>query len=151
MPSGDMMGDAYGWLKVVHILAVISWMAGLFYLPRLFVYHVENEEKKDLIEVFKVMERRLLRAIMRPAAAVSSVAGALLIHLGGWDQSMPVWLWLKILLVLAMLAFHGLLERHAVSLREGRETRNGRYFRVINEVPTVLLIGIVILVIIKPF
>ena len=88
------MGDAYGWLKVVHILAVISWMAGLFYLPRLFVYHVENEEKKDLIEVFKVMERRLLRAIMRPAAAVSIVAGALLIHLGGWDQSMPVWLWL---------------------------------------------------------
>ena len=86
------------------------------------------------------------------AVLISSiVAGALLIYLGGWDQSMPVWLWLKILLVLAMLAFHGLLERHAVSLREGRETKNGRYFRIINEVPTVLLIGIVILVIIKPF
>ena len=71
MLSGGMMGDAYGWVKVVHILAVVSWMAGLFYLPRLFVYHAENEEKIDLIKVFKVMERRLLRAIMRPAAAVS--------------------------------------------------------------------------------
>ena len=151
MPFGDMMGDAYGWLKVVHILAIISWMAGLFYLPRLFVYHVENKKNIELTQVFKVMEGRLLRAIMRPAAAVSVVAGALLIHVGGWDQSMPIWLWLKLLLVLGMVAFHGLLERHAVSLREGRETKNGRYFRIINEVPTVLLIGIVILVIIKPF
>ena len=151
MPSGDMMGDAYGWLKVVHILAIISWMAGLFYLPRLFVYHVENKKKIELTQVFKVMEGRLLRAIMRPAAAVSVVAGALLIHVGRWDQSMPIWLWLKLLLVLGMVAFHGLLERHVVSLREDRETKDGRYFRVINEVPTVLLIGIVILVIIKPF
>ena len=151
MPSGDMMGDAYGWLKVVHILAIISWMAGLFYLPRLFVYHVENKKKIELTQVFKVMEGRLLRAIMRPAAAVSVVAGALLIHVGRWDQSMPIWLWLKLLLVLGMVAFHGLLERLAVSLRDDRETKDGRYFRVINEVPTVLLIGIVILVIIKPF
>jgi putative membrane protein len=151
MPFGDMMGDAYGWLKVVHILAIISWMAGLFYLPRLFVYHVENKKNIELTQVFKVMEGRLLRAIMRPAAAVSVVAGALLIHVGGWDQSMPIWLWLKLLLVLGMVAFHGLLERHAVSLREDRETEDGRYFRVINEVPTVLLIGIVILAIIKPF
>ena len=151
MLSGGMMGDAYGWLKVVHILAVISWMAGLFYLPRLFVYNAENKEKNDLVQVFKVMERRLLRAIMRPAAAVSIVAGALLIHLGGWDQSMPFWLWLKLLLVAGMLAFHGLLERHAVRFREDRETSTGRYFRMINEIPTLLLIGIVILVIIKPF
>ncbi len=151
MPFGDMMGDAYVWLKVVHILAIISWMAGLFYLPRLFVYHVENKKKIELTQVFKVMEGRLLRAIMRPAAVVSVVAGALLIHVGGWGQSMPIWLWLKLLLVLGMVAFHGLLERHAVNLREDRETKDGRYFRVINEVPTVLLIGIVILVIIKPF
>jgi putative membrane protein len=151
MLSGDTMGDAYGWLKVVHILAVISWMAGLFYLPRLFVYHSENEGKKELTSVFKIMERRLLKAIMRPAAAVSVVAGALLIHLGGWDQSMPVWLWLKLLLVAGMLAFHGLLERHAGLFRDDRETKSGRYFRVINEIPTLLLIGIVILVIIKPF
>ncbi len=145
------MGDAYGWFKVVHILAVISWMAGLFYLPRLFVYHTENEDKSELTQVFKVMERRLLHAIMRPAAVVSLVAGAVLIHLGGWDHPMPIWLWLKLLLVAGMLAFHGMLERHAGRFREDRETKGGRYFRIINEIPTLLLIGIVILVIIKPF
>jgi putative membrane protein len=145
------MTDAYGWVKVVHILAIISWMAGLFYLPRLFVYHAENADKKELPPVFRVMERRLLKAIMRPAALVAVVSGAALIHLGGWDQSMPVWLWLKLLLVAGMLGFHGLLEVHAARFRDGRETRNGRYFRIINEVPTLLLIGIVILVIIKPF
>lgn len=145
------MNDPYGWLKVVHILAVISWMAGLFYLPRLFVYHAENEGLIQLPPVFKVMERRLLKAIMRPAALVAVVTGAGLIHLGGWDHDMPVWLWLKLLLVAGMLAFHGLLEVHAARFRDDRETRSGRYFRMINEIPTVLLIGIVVLVIIKPF
>ncbi|MCA3561342.1 MAG: protoporphyrinogen oxidase HemJ [Aestuariivirga sp.] len=146
-----MMNDPYGWMKVIHILAVISWMAGLFYLPRLFVYHTENEGKSDLSEVFMVMERRLLKAIMRPAAVVALISGALLIHLGGWDQSMPPWLWLKLLLVAGMFVFHGLLELHAARFCDGRERKDGRYFRIINEVPTVLLIGIVILVIIKPF
>lgn len=145
------MNDPYGWMKVIHILAVISWMAGLFYLPRLFVYHTENEGKSDLSEVFMVMERRLLKAIMRPAAVVALISGALLIHLGGWDQSMPPWLWLKLLLVAGMFVFHGLLELHAARFCDGRERKDGRYFRIINEVPTVLLIGIVILVIIKPF
>jgi len=145
------MTDAYGWLKVVHILAVISWMAGLFYLPRLFVYHAENAGMAELPPVFKIMERRLLKAIMRPAAVVAVLSGLVLIHLGGWDQSMPVWLWLKLLLVAGMLVFHGMLEMHAARFREGREAHTGRYFRIINEVPTLLLIGIVILVIIKPF
>jgi putative membrane protein len=145
------MGDLYGWVKVVHILAVISWMAGLFYLPRLFVYHAENKENTGVTAVFLVMERRLLKAIMRPAAVVAVLTGAGLIHLGGWDQGMPVWLWLKLLLVAGMLGFHGLLESHAARFRDGRETRSGRYFRVINEIPTLLLIGIVTLVIIKPF
>ena len=145
------MNDPYGWVKVVHVLAVISWMAGLFYLPRLFVYHAENPDKSELPPVFKVMERRLLKAIMRPAAVVAVVTGAALIHLGGWDQSMPVWLWLKLMLVAGMIGFHGLLEVHAARFRDGRETRSGRYFRIINEIPTLLLIGIVILVIIKPF
>jgi len=145
------MNDLYGWVKVVHVLAVISWMAGLFYLPRLFVYHAENEEKKDLSPIFKVMERRLLKAIMRPSAMVAVVSGALLIDLGGWDRAMPVWLWLKLLLVVCMLAFHGLLEVHVARFRDDREKKSGRYFRVINEVPTLLLIGIVVLVIIKPF
>lgn len=145
------MNDPYGWVKVVHVLAVISWMAGLFYLPRLFVYHAENAGKSDLSSVFRVMERRLLKAIMRPAAVVVLLTGAGLIHLGGWDHPMPLWLWLKLLLVAGMLGFHGLLEIHAARFRDGREAKSGRYFRVINEIPTLLLIGIVILVIIKPF
>ena len=145
------MIDPYGWVKVIHILAVISWMAGLFYLPRLFVYHAENKEKKDISPVFTVMERRLLKAIMRPAALVVVLTGAGLIHLGGWEQNMPVWLWLKLVLVAGMLVFHGLLEVHARKFRENQENRSGRYFRIINEVPTLLLVGIVILVIIKPF
>lgn len=145
------MADLYGWVKVVHVLAIISWMAGLFYLPRLFVYHAENIDKNQLPPIFLVMERRLLKAIMRPAAVVALLSGAALIHLGGWDQSMPVWLWLKLALVAGMLGFHGLLEVHAARFRDGREQKSGRYFRIINEVPTVLLIGIVVLVIIKPF
>jgi protoporphyrinogen IX oxidase len=145
------MADAYGWVKVLHVLAIISWMAGLFYLPRLFVYHAENQEKTEIPLVFKVMERRLLKAIMRPAAVVALLSGAALIHLGGWDNPIPVWLWFKLMLVLAMALFHGMLEMHAARFRDGRETKTGRYFRIINEIPTILLIGIVILVIIKPF
>ncbi len=145
------MIDGYLWVKIVHVLAVISWMAGLFYLPRLFVYHAENASKPELTGVFKIMERRLLKAIMRPAALVSVLAGGWLISLGNWMNPVPLWLWMKLVLVVGMLAFHGLLERHAARFRDGREEQSGRYFRIINEIPTVLLIFIVILVIGKPF
>jgi putative membrane protein len=145
------MGETYSWLKVVHVLAVISWMAGLFYLPRLFVYHAENIDKNELVKVFAVMERRLLKAIMRPAGLVSVVTGLGLIWVGSWFGPIPLWLLLKIVLVLGMVAFHGLLEAHVGRFRDGREDRSGRYFRIMNEVPTLLLIGIVILVIVKPF
>ena len=145
------MADGYSWIKVLHVLAVISWMAGLFYLPRLFVYHTENMGKAELGSVFKVMERRLLKAIMRPAGVVSVLTGLWLIWAGSWYGPVPVWLELKLALVAGMLAFHGLLEMHAGRFREERETRPGRYFRMINEVPTLLLIGIVIFVIVKPF
>jgi putative membrane protein len=120
-------------------------------LPRLFVYHAENRENEQIVSVFKIMERRLLKAIMRPAGLVTIATGLLLIPLGGWASPMPIWLALKLLVVLAMLVFHGLLEVHASRFRDGREIRSGRYFRVINEIPTVLLIGIVALVIVKPF
>lgn len=145
------MADGYLWVKVLHILAVISWMAGLFYLPRLFVYHAENSEKPELISVFRVMERRLLRAIMRPAGLVALVSGLWLIWLGSWYGPLPGWLWVKLVLVVGMAGFHGLLERHAKQFGVGTETRSGRYFRMINEVPTVLLVGIVITVIVKPW
>lgn len=145
------MGEIYNWLKVLHILAVISWMAGLFYLPRLFVYHAERGEAGALGETFKVMEGRLLKAIMRPAGLVSVVSGLGLIWAGNWFGPMPGWLWFKLLLVTGMLGFHGLLERHVAQFRNGTESAGGRYFRIINEVPTLLLIGIVIAVVVKPF
>ena len=145
------MADGYSWLKAVHILAVISWMAGLFYLPRLFVYHAENMGKSELVSVFLVMERRLLKAIMRPAGLVSVVTGLWLIWAGSLFGPVPLWLWMKLLLVLGMLGFHGLLESHVARFRDGREIRPGRYFRIINEIPTLLLIGIVIFVVVKPF
>jgi putative membrane protein len=138
-------------VKVLHVLAVISWMAGLFYLPRLFVYHAENIGNTQLTGTFKIMERRLLKAIMRPAGLVSVLTGLWLIWLGSWYGPVPFWLWLKLLFVLAMLGVHGMLEMHAGRFRDGRETKPGRYFRIINEIPTVLLIGIVIFVIVKPF
>jgi putative membrane protein len=145
------MPDAYAWLKVLHILAVISWMAGLFYLPRLFVYNAENAGKSDVVTVFEVMERRLLKAIMRPAGLVSLVSGLALVVLGGWGHPMPQWLVWKLVLVAVLTGFHGLLEVHARQFREKRQTRSGRYFRIINEIPTILLIGIVCLVVLKPF
>lgn len=145
------MIDGYLWVKILHVLAVISWMAGLFYLPRLFVYHAENIAKPDVTAIFKVMERRLLKAIMRPAALVSVLAGGWLISLGSWMDPVPLWLWMKLVLVLGMLVFHGLLERHAARFRNDCEGHTGRYFRIINEIPTILLIFIVILVILKPF
>lgn len=145
------MADGYLWLKVVHILAVISWMAGLFYLPRLLVYHAERGAEVVLAETFKVMERRLLQAIMRPAGLVAILSGLGLIWVGSWYGPVPVWLWLKLVLVAAMSGFHGVLEWHVVRFRDGVEVKSGHYFRVLNEVPTVVLIGIVILVVVKPF
>lgn len=145
------MGETYLWVKVLHVLAIISWMAGLFYLPRLFVYHAENRSNSELGLIFKVMERRLLKAIMRPAGVVAVASGLWLIWLGSWHGPVPVWLWVKIVLVAGMVAFHGLLERHVVRFRDELEDMPGRYFRIINEVPTLLLVGIVVFVIVKPF
>ncbi len=150
MLCGGVKPSVYLWLKVIHILAVISWMAGLFYLPRLFVYHVEKGSSVALSATFEVMERRLLKAIMRPAGLVSVLSGLALIWSGAWYGPVPVWLWLKLVLVAAMLAFHGRLEFHAGRFRDGIESHSGRYFRILNEVPTLLLIGIVILVVGKP-
>ncbi len=141
----------YLWLKVIHVLAVISWMAGLFYLPRLFVYHAENLSNAALGETFKIMERRLLKAIMRPAGFVAVVSGMALAWTGGWYGPVPAWLWGKFGLVGALLLFHGALERHVARFGQGIETGKSRYFRIVNEVPTLLLIGIVILVVVKPF
>lgn len=140
----------YEWAKVIHLLAVISWMAGLFYLPRLFVYHTDKPRGGEADLTFLVMERRLLKAIMRPAAVVALLSGLWLFHVLSLVLSEP-WVLLKLVAVALMFGFHGLLERHAAEFVQGLRVRTGRYFRMINEVPTVLLIVIVIAVVVRPF
>lgn len=140
----------YEWLKVLHVLAVISWMAGLLYLPRLMVYHVGSVVGSEQDATFMVMERRLLKAIMRPAAAVALLTGLGLIHVGGFKISDP-WLVIKLLAVVLMFAVHGLLERHVAYFSRSERRHGHRYFRILNEVPTVLMVVIVVMVIVKPF
>ena len=140
----------YLWIKVLHLLAVISWMAGLFYLPRLFVYHAGKAVGSESDETFKIMERRLLRAIMRPAAIVTLGSGLALLYQLGWPFG-ETWVVLKLAAVVLMFGFHGLVERHASEFVAGLRTRSSRYFRIINEVPTVLMVVIVILVVVRPF
>ena len=137
----------YPWFKVVHIVAVVAWMAGLFYLPRLFVYHVGQAVGSDGDMLFKTMERRLIVAIMRPAAVVALLAGMATVEPAGfsWVQT---WLLLKLMGVLCLVGYHGLLEVHLKSFARGERVYSERYFRIINEVPTILLIWIVIFVVV---
>ena len=145
------MDQYYLWFKAGHVVAVIAWMAGLFYLPRLFVYHADAAVGGETSEVFKTMERRLLLAIMRPAALAALLLGAVCVGAGGWTGPSNNWLWAKLLLVAALAGFHGLLEIHTRQFARDLRRRPSRYFRVINEIPTVLLLGIVILAVVKPF
>jgi putative membrane protein len=137
------------WLKAFHIIAVIAWMAGMLYLPRLFVYHCEAETGSKQSETFKVMERRLLRAIINPAMIAAWVLGLALIWQGGWLSAH--WLQAKLVLVLALSAVHGLLARWVRDFAADRNRHTQRFYRIINEIPTLLMIGIVLLVVIKPF
>lgn len=139
----------YEWIKALHVVAVIAWMAGLLYLPRLFVYHTQAAAGSNTSETFKVMERRLLKAIMNPAMIVTWLAGLWIVWQGGWY--MAGWFHAKLLLVIVMSAVHGMLAGHVRAFAEDRNTKPQRYFRILNEVPTVLMIAIVILVIVKPF
>jgi len=139
----------YEWIKALHVIAVISWMAGMLYLPRLFVYHCEAETGSKQSETFKVMENRLLRAIINPAMGVTWLAGLYLAWAGHWYLS--GWLQVKFLLVLVMSGVHGFLARCVKDFAADRNTRSHKFYRIINEVPTVLMIAIVILVIVKPF
>lgn len=140
---------AYSWVKAVHIIAVISWMAGMLYLPRLFVYHSEAKPGSELSETFKVMERRLLTIIINPAMIVSWVLGIWMAWEGGWFTS--PWLHVKLALALAMSATHGYFSLSVRRFREDRNTLSARRWRLLNEAPTVLMIAIVILVVVKPF
>ena len=138
------------WIKAAHVIAVISWMAGMLYLPRLFVYHAVTEIGSDKSETFKIMERRLMRGIMNPAMIATWVFGLWMVFLGAvdWGQGWP---WLKAAMVIALSACHGILSKHRKAFAEDRNVKSQKYFRIINEVPTLLMIGIVIAVIAKPF
>ena len=144
----------YEWIKAFHIIAVIAWMAGMFYLPRLFVYHCAAENGSVQSETFKVMERRLLRVIINPAMIATILLGLWLGWLGpdsryGWFAS--GWLQAKIVLVVALLALHGMLARWVKDFAADRNPHSEKFYRIINEVPTILVIAIVILAVVKPF
>lgn len=139
----------YDWIKALHVVAVISWMAAMLYLPRLFVYHAEAGPGSPQSETFKVMERRLLRAIMNPAMMVAWVAGLWLAWRGfGFAGG---WLHAKLAAVVAMSGLHGYFSGAVRRFAEDRNTRSARHWRFMNEAPTLLMIAIVILVIVKPF
>lgn len=144
------LGDAaYLWIKAFHVIAVIAWMAGMLYLPRLFVYHAETPPGSAQSETFKVMEARLLNVITTPAMIVTWVLGLWLAWKSGYWTA--PWLHAKFALVLALSGLHGYLSRATRAFRKDRNTKPARHWRIINEIPTVLMIGIVILVIVKPF
>lgn len=139
----------YLWFKAIHIIAVIAWMAGMLYLPRLFVYHCDAEPGSRQSETFKVMERRLLRAIINPAMIATWVFGLWLAFDAGFFSD--PWLHAKLALVIAMSAIHGYFARCVRAFAADRNTRPQRFYRMMNEVPTLLMIVIVILVVVKPF
>jgi len=137
-------------IKALHLIAVISWMAGLLYLPRIFVYHVENYEKKETTFIFETMERKLYNYIMRPAMLFSWIFGILLIYLNGFDVLVNLWMQIKLALVIILTGYHEYLGKCLISLKNRTNTKTSKFYRYINEVPTVLLILIVFVVIIKP-
>src|SRR5580658_11217560 len=144
----------YLWIKAFHIIAVVAWMAGMLYLPRLFVYHCAAEKGSVQSETFKVMERRLLRLIINPAMIATWVFGLWLAWLGpdsrfGWFNA--GWLQAKIVLVLLLSAAHGLLARWVKDFAADSNRHSQRFYRIINEVPTILMIFMVILAVVKPF
>ena len=142
--------NSYLLFKSLHLIAVVSWMAGLLYLPRIFVYHVENKEKKEATDIFEVMERRLFIYIMRPAMILTWAFGIILVHLNGIEIFSQLWMQIKIVLVILLSAYNGYLGRCLSNLKNSTNTKSAKFFRIINEIPTVILIIIVFLAIFKP-
>ncbi len=149
---GDFLIAVYPWVKALHIASVISWMAGMFYLPRLFVYHVERAEPgSEMSETFKVMEYKLMRVIINPAMFATWFFGLLMVFTPGVIDWGDIWPWIKAFSVLAMSGFHGWLSARRKEFAVDKNTRTGRAYRLANEVPTVLMLVIVAMVIIRPF
>ena len=148
----DFLASAYPWILSLHIVSVISWMAGMFYLPRLFVYHAEKAPKgSEQSEIFKIMERKLLRAIINPAMIATWVFGLCLVFTPGIIDWSSVWPWVKAAMVISMSGFHGWLSARRKEFARDENIRSGRTYRLSNEIPTVLMLVIVFMVVLKPF
>ncbi len=146
----DFLLQNYRWLMAFHLISVIAWMAGMLYLPRLFVYHADAEKGSDKSETFKIMERRLMRLIINPAMIAAFLFGILMIVANPHLLHEP-WMHSKLTLVILMTAVHGLFSRWRRAFEQDRNTRPAKFYRIWNEVPTLLMVLIVILVIVKPF
>ncbi|MGB4191384.1 MAG: protoporphyrinogen oxidase HemJ [Rickettsiales bacterium] len=144
------MEEYYLWIKSFHLIFVISWMAGLFYLPRLYVYHCQVPKGGDQDKLFQIMEKRLLKFIMNPAMIISVVLGFLLAKMYGF-KNLGTWFHIKMTLALVLIYFHHFLGRRRKDFEKGLNTYSSNFYKIINEIPTVLMIIMVILVIVKPF
>ena len=142
--------NTYLLLKSLHLIAVIAWMAGLLYLPRIFVYHVENSEKEETTKIFETMEKRLYFYIMRPAMVLTWLFGIMLIYNIGHEVFSYLWIQVKLFLVILLTIYHEYLGKCLKTLKLGTNKRSPKFFRIINEIPTVLLIFIVFVIIFKP-
>ena len=142
--------NSYLIFKSLHLIAVVSWMAGLLYLPRIFVYHVENKRKKEVTDIFEVMEKRLFFYIMLPAMIFTWIFGLILIYLNGIEIFSQLWIQIKIALVVLLSVYNDYLGKCLLALKNNTNIRSSKFFRIINEVPTILLILIVFIVVLKP-
>ena len=146
----SFLTDALPWIKSLHIISVIAWMAGMLYLPRLFIYHCDKAAGSEASEMLKIMERRLLRAIINPAMIAAFIFGGLMIATPGVIDWSDWWVHGKLALVVVMTVMHGLFARRRREFAEDRNHRPAKFYRIANEIPTVLMIGIVFLAVVKP-
>jgi len=142
--------NSYLLFKSLHLIVVVSWMAGLLYLPRIFVYHVENKEKNEATNIFEVMEKKLFYYIMRPAMIFTWIFGLVLIYLNGVEIFSQLWMQIKIVLVILLSIYNNYLGKCLISLKNNSNSKTSKFYRIINEVPTIILIFIVFLVVFKP-
>ena len=145
-----MLDEYYEWIKAIHLMSVVAWMVGMFYLPRLYVYHVDARKGSDKDKTFQIMEKRLLRVIMNPAIIVAFITGITLADIYGF-AALGIWFHVKILLVVVLMAMHGFLAKCRVDFQFGRNKSGALFYKIINESITVIFVLIVIAVIVKPF
>lgn len=145
------MDTYYEWFRALHIISVVAWMAGLLYLPRLFVYHALCEVGSQQSETFKLMEYRLLKVIMNPAMIASWIFGLLMLYANWSYFSTTIWIYIKILLVFALSGYHGVCSKHVKLFAKDENNKSDKFFRIFNEVPTIMMIIIIILAVVEPF